>query len=245
MTAAAARDTKAGVPRDFKAGVPPDKLRVVVLISGRGSNMRTIAELAAKGELPIAMSAVVSDKADAAGLATAAAMGIPTRTLSPQSFADRAAYDTALAALVGEYRPGLIVLAGFMRILTPNFIAPFADRIVNIHPSLLPKYRGLHTHRRAIDAGDDCHGVSVHFVTAELDGGPVIIQACVAVDRDDTEASLSARVQRQEHSIYPQAIDWFARGRLQLRDDRVWLDGKPLNAPILVEARGVVDARGS
>jgi len=244
MTAGVPRDSKARVPREFKAGVPPDKLRVVILISGRGSNMRTIAELAAKGELPIVVSAVVSDKADAAGLATAAALGIPTRTLSPQAFADRAAYDTALAALVAEYQPELIVLAGFMRILTPNFIGPFADRILNIHPSLLPKYRGLHTHQRALDAGDDCHGVSVHFVTEELDGGPVIVQACVAVTPDDTEASLSARVQRQEHSIYPQAIDWFARGRLQLRDDRVWLDGKPLSAPIVVDATQVA-ARGS
>ena len=244
MTAAAPRDPNAGVPRDFKAGVPPDKLRVVILISGRGSNMRAIAELAARGELPIVVSAVVSDKAEAAGLATAAALGIPTRALSPQSFADRAAYDTALAALVAEYQPGLIVLAGFMRILTPNFIGRFADRILNIHPSLLPKYRGLHTHQRALDAGDDCHGVSVHFVTEELDGGPVIVQACVAVARDDTEASLSARVQRQEHSIYPRAIDWFARGRLQLRDDRVWLDGKPLNAPIVVDATQMA-ARGS
>lgn len=214
------------------------KLSVVILISGRGSNMRTIAELAAKGDLPIAVSAVISDKADAAGLATAASMGIPARTLSPKAFADRAAYDAALAALVAEYRPGLVVLAGFMRILTTNFIAPFAGRILNIHPSLLPKYPGLHTHRRALDARDESHGVSVHFVTEELDGGPAIIQACVEVRGDDTEASLSARVQRQEHSIYPQAIDWFARGRLQLRGERVWLDGKPLAKPVMVDARG-------
>lgn len=214
------------------------RLPIVILISGRGSNMRVIAELAAKGELPVTVSAVISDRAEAAGLATAAAMGIPTQTLSPRSYPDRAAYDTALADLVAKYQPGLIVLAGFMRILTANFIAPFADRIFNIHPSLLPNYRGLHTHRRVLQAAEALHGVSVHFVTEELDGGPTIIQACLDIRPDDTETSLSARVQRQEHRIYPQAIEWFARGRLQLRDHCVWLDGKPLDAPVMVDARG-------
>ena len=214
------------------------RLPIVILISGRGSNMRVIAELAAKGELPVEVSAVISDRSDAAGLATAAALGIPTETLSPKSYADRASFDTALAHRVAEYQPGLIVLAGFMRILTPNFIAPFADRIFNIHPSLLPNYRGLHTHRRVLQAAEAMHGVSVHFVTEELDGGPTIIQACLEVRPEDTEASLSARVQRQEHRIYPQAIEWFARGRLQLRDRGVWLDGKPLDAPVMVDARG-------
>ena len=214
------------------------RLPIVILISGRGSNMRVIAELAAKGELPVTVGAVISDQPEAAGLATAAAMGIPTATLSPRSYADRASFDTALAHLVAKYQPGLIVLAGFMRILTPNFIAAFADRIFNIHPSLLPKYRGLHTHRRVLQAADALHGVSVHFVTEELDGGPTIIQACLEVRPDDTEATLSARVQRQEHRIYPQAIEWFARGRLQLRDHGAWLDGKPLDAPVMVDARG-------
>jgi phosphoribosylglycinamide formyltransferase-1 len=214
------------------------RLPIVILISGRGSNMRVIAELAAKGELPVAVRAVISDRAEAAGLATAAAMGIPALTLSPKSYADRASYDTELASLVAKYQPGLIVLAGFMRILTANFIGPFADRILNIHPSLLPKYRGLHTHQRVLQAGEQLHGVSVHFVTEELDGGPAIIQACVDVRGDDTEASLSARVQRQEHRIYRQAVDWFARGRLELRNDCVWLDGKPLDAPVMMDARG-------
>lgn len=214
------------------------RLPLVILISGRGSNMSVIAELAAKGELPVVVRAVISDRADAEGLATAAAMGIPALTLSPRSYADRAAYDHALADLVAKYQPGLIVLAGFMRILTANFIGPFANRILNIHPSLLPKYRGLHTHQRALEAGDAMHGVSVHFVTEELDGGPAIIQACIDVRADDTEASLSARVQRQEHRIYRQAIEWFARGRLELRNDRVWLDGKLLDAPVMMDARG-------
>lgn len=212
------------------------RLPIVILISGRGSNMQVIAQRAASGELPVEVRAVISDRSDAGGLATAAAMQIPVAALSPREFPDRAAYDAALAQLVAGYEPGLVVLAGFMRILTPGFIDRFADRILNIHPSLLPKYRGLHTHRRALAAADAVHGVSVHFVTQELDGGPVIIQACMEVHPEDTEASLSARVQREEHSIYPQAIEWFARGRLELRDGRAWLDGQLLTAPVVVNA---------
>src|SRR5690606_276616 len=140
------------------------------LISGRGSNMQVIAERAARGELPIDVRAVISDQPGAGGLATAAAMKIPIASLSPREFADRPSYDAALAQLVAGYEPGLVVLAGFMRILTPGFIDHFADRILNIHPSLLPKYRGLHTHRRALEAADAMHGASVHFVTQELDG---------------------------------------------------------------------------
>jgi phosphoribosylglycinamide formyltransferase 1 len=209
------------------------KLRVAILISGRGSNMRTLAEQAACGDLPIEVCCVFSDRADAAGLATAAGLGLPTETLSPRDFPDRASYDEALADTVGRYRPSLIVLAGFMRILTQGFIRPYRDRILNIHPSLLPKYRGLHTHRRVLADGDPVHGASVHFVTEELDGGPVIIQGRVNVEKDDTEQTLSARVQRQEHSIYPQAVSWFAQGRLALREGRVWLDGRPLEKPIV------------
>jgi phosphoribosylglycinamide formyltransferase 1 len=207
---------------------------IVILISGRGSNMRVVAEMAARGELPIHIAAVISDRADAAGLAIAASLGIPVASLSPREFADRPAYDAALAAVVSNYSPKLVVLAGFMRILTPNFIGPFADRMLNVHPSLLPKHRGLHTHRRVLEGGDVAHGASIHFVTEELDGGPVIIQASVAVRAGDTEDSLSARVQRLEHSIYPQAIDWFARGRLQLRGQQAWLDGAVLQEPVML-----------
>ncbi|HEY6643464.1 phosphoribosylglycinamide formyltransferase [Povalibacter sp.] len=214
----------------------PARLATVILISGRGSNMQAIAQRSASGELPIDIRAVVSDKPEAAGLALASESGLVTASLSPKGFADRPAYDAALAALVNSYEPQLIVLAGFMRILTPAFIGAFAGRILNVHPSLLPRYRGLHTHRRALEAGDTVHGVSVHFVTEELDGGPVIIQACVPVLASDTEATLSARVQREEHRILPQAIDWFARGRLELRADAAWLDGQPLSAPIVVES---------
>jgi phosphoribosylglycinamide formyltransferase-1 len=214
----------------FAAGA--DSLPIVILISGRGSNMRVIAEMAARGELPVTIAAVVSDRKDAAGLAIAASLDIPVAALSPRDFADRASYDTALAELIGRYQPRLVVLAGFMRILTPNFIVPFADRMLNVHPSLLPNHRGLHTHRRVLESGDASHGVSIHFVTEELDGGPVIMQASLAVRPEDTEASLSARVQRLEHSIYPQAIDWFARGRLELRGQQAWLDGAALAQPV-------------
>jgi phosphoribosylglycinamide formyltransferase 1 len=208
------------------------RLPIAILISGRGSNMRVIAERAAAGTLPVDVRAVVSDQPVAEGLQTAAALNIATRVLQPREFADRLSYDRALVQLLEQYQPQLIVLAGFMRILTPHFIGAFANRILNVHPSLLPKYRGLHTHRRALEAGEELHGVSVHFVTEELDGGPVVLQAEVPVLSGDSEKTLSARVQQAEHRIYPQAIDWFARGRLLLKDGRAWLDGKPLDAPL-------------
>ena len=213
------------------------RLPIVVLISGRGSNMHAIAELAARGELPVEVRAVISDKADAPGLELAASLGLQTRVLSPRVFADRGTYDASLADLVASFEPALIVLAGWMRILSPAFTDMYGGRILNIHPSLLPKYRGLHTHRRALQAGDCQHGLSVHFVTLELDGGPVIVQVCIDVYPGDTEASLSARVQREEHRIYPQVIEWYARGRLELKQDRVFLDGQPLETPIFIDAR--------
>jgi phosphoribosylglycinamide formyltransferase-1 len=227
-----------GMGPECSGRMDAQELPIAILISGRGSNMRAIAERAAEGSLPVDVRVVVSDQANAAGLDIARAMGIHTEVLSSREFPDRASFDRALAALVGRFEPKLIVLAGFMRILTKEFIVPFAGRIMNVHPSLLPKYRGLHTHRRALEACDELHGVSVHFVTEELDGGPVIIQSCIDVRADDTEASLSARVQRQEHRIYPQAIDWFATGRLTLVGDAVMFDGKKLDRPIVVDARG-------
>lgn len=223
---------------DSRAAPAQRRLPIVILISGRGSNMQAIAQRAASGQLPVEIRAVISDRPQAGGLALAQSMGIEVAALSPQGFADRETYDATLTRLVASYQPQLVILAGFMRILSPVFIDAFAGRILNIHPSLLPKYRGLHTHRRALEAGDTRHGVSVHFVTQELDGGPVIVQACVAIRPGDTEETLSARVQRQEHSIYPQAIDWFARGRLAWRGDRAWLDGQPLDSPVLVDATG-------
>ena len=208
------------------------RLPIAILISGRGSNMRVIAERAATGILPVDVRVVVSDKPSAEGLRIAQAMNITTRVLERRNFPDRPAYDRALVELLAQYQPQLIVLAGFMRILTPQFIGAFAGRMLNVHPSLLPKYPGLHTHRRCLEAGDTAHGVSIHFVTEQLDGGPVVLQAEVPVLPGDTEITLSARVQQAEHRIYPQAVDWFARGRLVLQDGRAWLDGKPLDTPL-------------
>ncbi len=210
-------------------------LPVVVLISGRGSNLRAIADEARAGRLPIDIRAVVSDREDAAGLDWARAAGLHAVALPARPFPDRAAYDSALAALVAGFEPGLVVLAGFMRILGPSFVDPLAGRMLNIHPSLLPRHRGLHTHRRVLEAGEREHGASVHFVTRELDGGPVVLQARVPVRDGDDEASLAARVLEQEHRIYPRAIGWFADGRLRYADGAAWLDGQRLDQPVLVE----------
>ena len=215
------------------------RLPIVVLISGTGSNLRAIAEQARSGELPVEIRAVISDRPDAAGLAWAATAGIATLALLPRDFPDRAEFDRALADAVERYEPGLVVLAGFMRILGAEFVDRFAGRLVNIHPSLLPKYRGLHTHRRALEAGEREHGASVHFVTRELDGGPVVIQARVPIRNDDDEASLAARVLAEEHRIYPECIGWFAAGRLQLRDGAVLLDGRVLASPLVRQAADV------
>ena len=218
------------------------RLPIVVLISGTGSNLRAIVEQAASGALPVEVRAVVSDRPEAAGLAWAASAGLATVAVSPQGFADRTAFDRALAAAVDRYEPGLVVLAGFMRILGADFVDRYAGRLLNIHPSLLPKFRGLHTHRRVLEAREPVHGASVHFVTRELDGGPVVLQARVPVRDDDDEASLAARVLIEEHRIYPLCIGWFATGRLRLCDGVVVLDGRPLLTPVLQE--GDRDAPG-
>jgi len=208
-------------------------LPVVILISGTGSNMLRLADLARTGELPIEIKAVISDR-NATGLQAAAALGLVTAVLSPKQFADRAAFDKALAELVASYQPQLVVLAGFMRILSSQFIRPFADRMLNIHPSLLPKYRGLHTHQRALDAGDTEHGASVHFVTEELDGGPTIIQARVPILADDTAQTLAGRVLQQEHRILPEAVRLFASGRIRSAQSKAWLDDQELAEPLQV-----------
>jgi phosphoribosylglycinamide formyltransferase-1 len=213
---------------------PTPLLRVVVLVSGRGSNLKAIAARADAGELPIRIEAVISDRADAGALEWARDRGIPAAVLSPRDFADREAYGRALGDLVERYAPQLVVLAGFMRILSDEFVLRFSGRMLNIHPSLLPRYPGLHTHRRALEAGDTEHGASVHFVTPELDGGPVVLQSRVPVLPGDYEDTLAARVLREEHVIYPRCVGWFAAGRLALRDGAVWLDGKPLDAPVML-----------
>ena len=196
---------------------------IVILISGRGSNME--AMLAAK--LPCRIAAVISNKADARGLETARAHGIPTAVVAHAEHASRELFDAALAAEIDRHRPDLVVLAGFMRILGEAFVRRYAGRLMNIHPSLLPAFPGLDTHRRALAAGCRVHGCTVHFVTPALDNGPVVIQAAVPVHADDSEAALAARVLAQEHVAYPQAVRWFLEGRLSLgADGRVRLAGE-------------------
>jgi phosphoribosylglycinamide formyltransferase-1 len=206
---------------------------IVILISGRGSNMRALIEQSRAA--PYRVVKVFSDKAAAAGLETARNLGIPAQAVAGIPGSARAAFEHELAAAVRGCSPRLIVLAGFMRILSAQFIAEYPGSILNIHPSLLPKYPGLHTHRRVLEAGETEHGATVHFVTEELDAGPAVIQARVAVTPHDDEASLAARVQVQEHRIYPLAVRWFCEGRLRFEAGQAWLDGKALSAPVQLE----------
>jgi len=206
-------------------------LPIVVLVSGYGSNLQAILDRAAAGTLPVRVRAVVSDKPEAQALQRARAAGVGVETVTATQFPAKGAYDLALVEAVVRYAPELVVLAGFMRILGPEFVRRHLGRMLNIHPSLLPKYRGLHTHRRALEAGDTLHGCSVHFVTEELDGGPVIARAEVPVLPEDTEAGLRARVQRREHELYPEVIGWYAAGRLRLDGQRALFDGVPLLMP--------------
>jgi len=202
--------------------------RILVLISGSGSNLQAILDGCAGGKIAGQVVGVISNKADAYGLVRAREAGVATAILAQQQFASREEYDVALLALMADYQPDLVVLAGFMRILSADLVRHFAGRMVNIHPSLLPKYQGLHTHQHAIEAGDDEHGASVHFVTEELDGGPVILQARVPIFEGDSADEVAARVQVQEHSIYPLVVQWFCEGRLQMREGSACLDGKQL-----------------
>ncbi|RRO03090.1 phosphoribosylglycinamide formyltransferase [Pectobacterium aquaticum] len=197
---------------------------IVVLISGHGSNLQALIDACKNGRLKGKIAAVFSNNAEAYGLERAQDADIPTCVLNPEDFADRPAFDAALANEIEQYEPALVILAGYMRILSPEFVAQFAGKMLNIHPSLLPKYPGLHTHRKALENGDREHGTSVHFVTDELDGGPLILQAKVPVFSDDTEESLSERVKTHEHTIYPMVINWFLNGRLVMRDNEAWLD---------------------
>ena len=192
---------------------------IVVVISGRGSNLQALLD----AHLPV--SAVLSNRADAGGLVAAAAHGIPTRVVEHRGFATREAFDAALAAEIDRFAPRLVALAGFMRLLTPAFVERYRDRLLNIHPSLLPAFPGLNTHERALAAGVKLHGCTVHFVTPQLDHGPIVIQAAVRVRPDDSPASLAARVLRQEHVIYPRAAHWFLEGRLVIDSGRVSVAG--------------------
>jgi len=194
-------------------------MSVVVLLSGRGSNLQALLEAG------IPVSGVISNVAGAGGLAIAAARGIPAQTIAHRDFASREAFDAALSEAIDRLAPKLVALAGFMRILTPGFAQRYAGRLVNIHPSLLPSFTGLDTHARALAAGVKLHGCTVHFVTAELDHGPIIAQAAVPVRGDDTPDSLAARVLREEHALYPRALRWFLDGRLVLESGRVRVRG--------------------
>lgn len=209
-------------------------LPFAVLISGRGSNMLALARAVQDGRIDGRIVAVISDRADAAGLASAQALGLPTAVVAPAAGEDRGRYGERLAAAIDAAGAELVVLAGFMRILDGGFVRAYEGRLLNIHPSLLPKFRGLHTHRRAIEAGERSHGCTVHFVTEELDAGPAIVQGRLGTVPGEDEQALSARVQRLEHIIYPQAVGWFAAGRLALKDGIVLHDGRPAE-PALVE----------
>ncbi len=205
---------------------------IAVLISGRGSNLRALIERSRDPDAPYAVNLVIADNPDAAGLAAARELGVATQVIGADRAPDRIAYDRELAGTLARSAPALVVLAGFMHILSAPFVAAFAGRILNIHPSLLPKFPGLHTHRRVLAAGETEHGATVHFVTERLDAGPRVIQGPVAVLANDDEARLAARVRAQEHRIYPLAVRWFCEDRLRCADGRAWLDGVALESPV-------------
>lgn len=195
--------------------------RIVIVISGRGSNMQAIIHAAAAQQWPGCIAAVISNKPDATGLLVAAEAGISTAVVDHRAYADRDAFDAALAEKIDSFAPDLVVLAGFLRILTRDFVHHYHGRLLNIHPSLLPSFPGLATHRQALSAGVKIHGATVHFVTPDLDHGPIVAQAAVSVMATDTESTLAARVLEQEHVIYPQAVRSFIEGRLRIEEGRV------------------------
>ncbi len=203
---------------------------IVVLISGNGSNLQAIIDACKQKQINGTIRAVFSNKADAFGLERARDAHIPAHALEASQFASREAFDRELVQEIDAYAPDIVVLAGYMRILSPAFVSHYSGRLLNIHPSLLPKYPGLHTHRQVLENGDEEHGTSVHFVTDELDGGPVILQAKIPVFDGDDEDDITERVQSQEHAIYPLVVSWFVDGRLEMRDNAAWLDGVKLPA---------------
>jgi phosphoribosylglycinamide formyltransferase-1 len=205
-------------------------MRFAVLVSGNGSNLQALMDACAAGRIQGELVGVLSNRPDAFALERAREAGIATQVLSNQAFGDRDSYDAALIQALETWQPDLLVMAGFMRILTPGFVQHFAGRMLNIHPSLLPKYQGVKTHARAIAAGDTVHGASVHFVTEELDGGPIVLQARVPIFPEDDESSLAERVLSQEHQFYPLVVNWFCQQRLRMQDGQAWLDGQPLPA---------------
>ncbi|MBN8740290.1 MAG: phosphoribosylglycinamide formyltransferase [Lysobacterales bacterium 69-70] len=211
---------------------PP--LRVAVLVSGRGSNLQALIAAQRSGTLPIEIVVVASDKPAAEGLRHARDAGIATVALDAAGRRDRAAFDAELFAKIAAFAPDLVVLAGFMRVLDAAVLTPWTGRIINIHPSLLPKYPGLHTHRRALQAGDAVHGASVHFVTAELDGGPVLACSEIAIEAGDDDAALAARLLPREHALLCRCVQWIAQGRITWQDGQLQVDGEPLTTPLHV-----------
>jgi len=211
-------------------------LSLVVLISGRGSNLKAILDAIRHDQLPAMVTAVISDTVRAPGLEYARQENIDTLALDATDYPDRGDFDRALQGLIDRFEPGLVALAGFMRILTPAFVHHYQGRLINIHPSLLPELRGLDTHQRALDKGVREHGASVHFVTEELDGGPVIVQVRVPVLPGDDAERLAARVLKQEHRLYPQAIRWLAQGRVSLNGEQLLFDQQPLQQPLQINA---------
>jgi len=203
-------------------------INVVVLISGSGTNLQALIDAKQKGDLPVNISAVISNRPNVKGLERAQLAGLETLVIDHTKFGSRELFDSELRQRIDNYKPQLVVLAGFMRILTENFTRHYSARMLNIHPSLLPKYQGLNTHQRALEAGDQEHGVTVHFVTPELDGGPNVIQAIVPIDNGDTVESLAIKVQAQEHVIYPMAVNWFAQQRLSMDKHNSVLDNEVL-----------------
>jgi phosphoribosylglycinamide formyltransferase-1 len=218
------------------------RLRIVVLASGRGSNLKALIAAEHERRLPIEIVLVASDKAQAEALRHAEAAGIPTLALDPRGYADRASFDADLFARVADAAPDLIVLAGFMRIVDPAVLAPWVGRAINIHPSLLPKYRGLRTHERAIASGDATHGASVHFVTSELDGGPVIAQTEIPLIEADTPATLAARLLPLEHQLLTACVGLITERRLALDGDRLLCDGQPLATPLRLRDDGALES---
>lgn len=208
--------------------------KLVVLISGSGSNLQQFIDHIESGDIDAEITAVISNRPDAYGLQRAEKAGIPTVVLDHKQFIDRESFDQSLAQIIDSFAPDLIILAGFMRILSDPFVTHFSDKLINIHPSLLPKYKGLHTHRRALENGDQEHGASVHFVIPELDAGSVILQGKVPIKTNDTEVSLAERVHEVEHIIYPKAVKWLANGDLKIKDNKLILNGKTILSPPII-----------
>jgi phosphoribosylglycinamide formyltransferase-1 len=213
----------------------PAPLQLAILISGRGSNMEAIAKACQEQRIHARVRLVIADRPDAAGLDVARALGLDAHAVPWQGATQREPFERALGEMLETCKPDLIVLAGFMRILSAAFVCRYTGKMLNIHPSLLPRHKGLHTHARVLESGERLHGASVHFVTAELDSGPVVLQSRLAVHPGDRERDLAARVLASEHVIYPKVIGWLADGRLQWRDGEVWLDGARLRSPVVEE----------